>query len=334
MTADEMRYRIKILSGEAMDETNDVIAGDANFERLRMSGSESDEEGEEPKPDGELSETANRRDRVNNLVYNHSDDEEDSSSRAPLKRKKKDKPKKKFDIFDMILDEGKQNVVSVDEDSNDLEMDSENLHQRLAQLVDSDDSDNENRRKSNNVKKKTNRKRMVIDNSDSDTELADKTVTSTKSSDVDNDEFSSQAISRRLAELVDSDDSDNDRSNISRKNESGKNIQSSKRNANRRAFLMESDDSDNDERNAIASNHSSESQSHALTIDENAHINETNDTVAEGVNIGGGDDANDMAKHKNNNKRERSTSAEAVSDDEKTAAKKRKNVIDDDDEDE
>lgn len=327
MTGDDMRYRVRIISGDTADDTNSAdIENDADFEQLHVSHSEEDEEGD---TDNELVGAIDRREKTNNLVYNRSDDE-DGSSRAPLKRKKKEKTKKKkIDIFDMILEEGKENK-SIDEEPSDLEMDTENFERRLAQLVDSDDSDNDRNQSTSKSKKNSNRKRIFIDNSDSDQEQPTQKST-------DDGDFDSQAISKRLAKLVDSDNSDDDR--MQKNNEKSVDIDTVSGGSNaknrhpmRRAFLMESDDSENEENGSHVS---------AAHTNDTADVNsETGITNTDGNNESGsvivaGDDDdndNDIAKYNSNKKRERSASEESLNEEKSIAKKKRrKNVVIDDD---
>lgn len=99
---------------------------------------------------------------VNNLIYNDSDNDNDTH-RTPMKRNvsietKKEKTKRKFDIFDMLKEP----------ESEEIAMQSQELRNRLATLVDSDDSDNETVSGTKSINKS--HKRNAIIDSDSEDE--------------------------------------------------------------------------------------------------------------------------------------------------------------------
>lgn len=181
MTAQEMRQRAKILAGEEVEEEEAA----EDFERLQVTDSESDEN-----EDDSESGTANRFEQTANLIYNESDNEaeghafvrESAEPRAVSQRKK-------FNIFDMV-----KSGADDKSDAEDVEINSEDIHSRLAGLVDSDESDAEVASK---PKRKT---RVQMLNSDSEDEK------SPNGAENPIDDINSEDILGRLAALNDSDD--------------------------------------------------------------------------------------------------------------------------------
>ncbi|KAJ6639156.1 Protein timeless like, partial [Pseudolycoriella hygida] len=136
-TAGDINLRLQLLSGE-LDEEDDEQMGETTLidndevviDPIVYSTDDDNEEEENGTPPRE-------NPKVNNLIYNDSDND-DGTQRTPMKRnvsieRKKEKTKKKFDIFDMIQEP----------ESEDIVMQSQELRNRLATLVDSDDSDND-----------------------------------------------------------------------------------------------------------------------------------------------------------------------------------------------
>lgn len=164
MTANEMIKRAKIVSGESVNE-NEVE--DEDLDRSDDSHSEDDV----PKSDDLSKASNNRREKNNELIYNESDHEEKTPIKRPAKNiKKHSKPK--INIFDMVKDsQTDQNETINTQDS--FEIDSEDIRHRLAELQDSDESENESNEINNS---KINRKRLAI--VDSDTDSDDGQVTS------------------------------------------------------------------------------------------------------------------------------------------------------------
>lgn len=209
MTAADMKRRASVLSGATISNTpastqHTIVAldEDEDFERLVFSESEDDD-------DNQLAEmTESRRNAVNTLIYNDSDDEGTAPVRSPSKPAKGDggKPKRKFNIFDMV-----KNGNDAEPSQPDFEIDSEDIRDRLAELEGSDASDNETKNRSavTTTKSKPKHKRIAIADSDSDDDdnSGNKNGSQKMSQD---DDISSQQIRSRLAELADSDSDDGD----------------------------------------------------------------------------------------------------------------------------
>ncbi len=181
---EDINLRLKLLAGELDDdEEGDQIeqqqADQDNVEMDPISYS-TDEEEDEENQSGDASRS--EKSPVNNLIYNDSDNDNDTH-RTPMKRnvtieQKKEKTKRKFDIFDMIKDPESEEIV----------MESQELRNRLATLVDSDDdSDNDTITGTKSINKS--HKRNAIIDSDSEEEKEntvlnsadDTTTTTTKS---------------------------------------------------------------------------------------------------------------------------------------------------------
>lgn len=221
MTAAEMKQRANILAGnytgdeEQTQFNTTALDEDEDFDRLVFVDSEDDDDG------GLETASDSRRDKVNTLIYNDSDDDENAPSRSPTKTAGKiaDKGKPKINIFDMIKNNDDDDAES---EHTEFEIDSEDIRGRLAQLL-SDESDNESNNTPANVtksKSKNNRKRIAIVDSDSDDEDNTRTPSVQQNSAVDvnrsndsdkmNEDINSQKIRKRLAELADSDSDDED----------------------------------------------------------------------------------------------------------------------------
>lgn len=206
MTAAEMEKRAQILAGEygeSIEPTISVLDEDEDFERLVVTDSEdSDDDGS-----GLALASDTRREAYNTLIYNDSDNEETVARPTPVKqseKKGKQKPKSKINIFDMI-----KNSKDADDETNDFEIDSEDIRGRLAELQDSDNSDAEGNVM---IKKASNtRKRITIVDSDTDSEADEPSAIRDSNKDQgdsqaagESHEISSENIRSRLAELTNS----------------------------------------------------------------------------------------------------------------------------------
>lgn len=208
MTAAEMEKRAQILAGEygeSIEPTISVLDEDEDFDRLVVTDSEDDDDGS-----GLALASDTRREAYNTLIYNDSDNEELVAAPILVKqtdKKGKQKPKAKINIFDMIknstdadIEEDKEN-----DEKNDFEIDSEDIRGRLAELNDSDNSDAEDNVM---IKKASNtRKRITIVDSDTDSEAGESSAIRDCNKDQGagkSQEFSSENIRSRLAELADS----------------------------------------------------------------------------------------------------------------------------------
>lgn len=216
MTAQEMRQRVKILENGEIDES-ELNDNEDDFEKLQVTDSEDEDENESNGDENRH----DYRSKVNNLIYNDSDSDEANQTvvERPTPRKASAKSNA-TDIFDM--------VKNIEGDEDEVQFDSEDIRGRLAQLVDSDDSDDDV-----NV---TAKKRVLVQLNDSDSEgEANK-----KSGGKETYDINSQDVRSRLAELEDSDESDVEQPKMVTKK--------SKR-------IIESDDSDveNDQLNVNAS---------------------------------------------------------------------------------
>lgn len=166
MTVAEMNERAQMVTGEHFTQSTLIpIDEEEDFERLVVSESEDE---------ATVDLTAapkSRQSQINTIIYNQSDDEEEPPLNSPVKAQKKSadqkKPKKKFNIFDMVKNGEDDNGADVVE-TQEFEIDSEDIRDRLAQLQDSDDSDNDASTSSKTNVAKTNRKRITIADSDSD----------------------------------------------------------------------------------------------------------------------------------------------------------------------
>lgn len=212
MTADEMRLRARLLGNEEVGDAG--FEEEADFEPLHVTDSESEADNDDD--DGSINENnESRRQKQNTLMYNDSDNEDDL--RLPLKpqpAKKTLTTTKKINIFDMLKtgDEVNENMEA--DESHDIEMDSEDIRERIAELDDSDASIDEIQA---TTSAKQPRKRIaIIDSDEDDSNGEDGVIEQNKENRLPNTEiepnsedFSSQAIRSRLAELDDS-DSDTD----------------------------------------------------------------------------------------------------------------------------
>lgn len=180
-----MRQRAQIIGGEELNEMNDL----EDFEKLQVTDSGSDDNENDLE-----SETVNRFEKTANLIYNESDNEDENHTleRAPVEKRSTSKRNTKFNIFDMV--KNTENDKNHDNEAEDIEINSEDIHSRLAESVDSDESDAEI------TIKPTKKVRIRMVESDSE----DENVKNTTEHGID--EINSEDIRERLAELNDSDD--------------------------------------------------------------------------------------------------------------------------------
>lgn len=350
MSAKEMLHRAKIVAGEQIeDDETTMMEDDGDFEKLVVSDSEDDDDDDIAKV------TDNRRKHVRTLIYNDSDNEEQAPMRSPVKRpqnKSIQKPKKKFNIFDMVKESNAGDTDDDDKQENEFEIDSEDIRDRLAQLDDEDDSENEATKLMEKSTTKANRKRIAIVDSDTDSDddlskpmgsTSEQAISGQASEPIENnrqpesEEFTSQNIRRRLAELSDDSGSDNEAAAKKRTKTNG-NVQKHKK----WNTLIDSDDSENEPANnsssveRISSNPLNSTTNH-LSVAVAAATDVSIDEEEDGSALG---NVNDGAR-KSNNKRERSESEESLSDERNVVSKKKKaknvprrNVIDDGDDEE
>lgn len=159
LNAADIKLRARIVAG-----TLDTIE-EANEEEKSDTGDNNENDADE----GDNL-TASQRSRVNNLIYNDSDNEETQRVIVlpkPKKSARREKVNKKFDIFDMVKAAGDDDDVEVTVRSNSDDDDevpgSSSMHRsRMAALVDTDDSDDEPQ------KQKRARRYAVIDSDDED----------------------------------------------------------------------------------------------------------------------------------------------------------------------
>lgn len=258
MTAGEMIKRALVIAGEYFENVEPTISlldEDEDFERLVVTDSEGEDENSSN--DGLAQASDARREAFNTLIYNDSDQEDSVSVPTPVKQTEKNgkqKPKAKINIFDMIKnnadDESKENKENDENnknnETNDFEIDSEDIRGRLAELQDSDGSDTEHNQ---TIKKVTNvRKRITIVDSDTDSDNdggVSKIKANAKMQDGSQDagesqDFSSQSIRSRLAELDDS-DSDDDMNQLP----ANKNAKLNTSNSSKRQTIIDTDESSN-----------------------------------------------------------------------------------------
>lgn len=154
LTAVDIKLRAQIVAG-TFDEGNETEKLDSGVNN------------EIDANEGEDELTASQRSRVENIIYNDSDNDETPRAVVPPKAKKsarRDKVNKKFDIFDMVkapddaddLNDA-DTVQSTPDDVNEV-----THRSRMAALVDSDDSNDEPK------KQKRARRIVVIASSDDD----------------------------------------------------------------------------------------------------------------------------------------------------------------------
>lgn len=159
LTAVDIKLRAQIVAGtlETVDEAHEGEKSD--------SGDNNDNDASEG---DDLS--ANHRTHVNNLIYNDSDNDDTPRAVVSPKHKKsarKEKVKKKFDIFEMVKSPGNDDVEvvtvqSASDDESEVPGSSSMHRSQMAALVDTDDSDNEPQ------KQKRARRHAVIDSDDED----------------------------------------------------------------------------------------------------------------------------------------------------------------------
>lgn len=160
-TAEDINLRVRLLNGELNDE--DQQQDDVEMDRILYSTDEEDEsEADAEETNDGLGKGSSA---TNNLIYNDSDND-DSIQRTPMKRsetitQKREKTRKKFDIFDMVKEP----------ESEELVMPSQELRSRLATLVDSDDdSDNDTIIATKSVNKSHNRNAIIDTDSEDEIE--------------------------------------------------------------------------------------------------------------------------------------------------------------------
>lgn len=165
LTAADIKLRAQIVAGtvETINDENEESKSDSGDNNENGAG-----EGDDL--------TASQRSRVNNLIYNDSDNEETPRVVAQPKSKKSDRRgrlNKKFDIFDMVKAPGNkdndENTERSTPDDDDEVPKSPSMHRsRMTALVDTDDSGDEPQ------KQKRARRYAVID---SDDEVDDGSIT-------------------------------------------------------------------------------------------------------------------------------------------------------------
>lgn len=186
-TLEDINLRIQLLTGELdevgeeehIEQQREAAQDDVEMESI-MYSTDDDE-------DSDDDESSKPKSPVNNLMYNDSDND-DNTHRTPMKRnttieQKKGEAKKKFDIFDMIKEPESEEIV----------MQSQELRNRLATLIDSDDdSDNETITRTKSANKLHSRNAIIDTDSEDEKEntvlfssgsndTATATVTTTKS---------------------------------------------------------------------------------------------------------------------------------------------------------
>lgn len=203
MTASEMRQRVKLIDGEAIDELDHNEGNEETCVDNNDAVATDDEENED-----------SRMKKINDIIYNESDDEEQREMpEQSAKKKSEGNPVNKINIFDMIKDNN--GTASKNAEENHFEINSEDIRGRLAELYDSDDdSEPEIYRHGVLVNKKHRKQTVVLDSDDIGIES---TKESNPHETLSQDLMSSQAIRSRLATLIDSDDSDNERMSITNK---------------------------------------------------------------------------------------------------------------------
>lgn len=253
MTAAEMRLRSNLLSGDDIGDAsaNEMIQVDDDFERLHVTNSDS----ELDEDIGRVVENREaKRQKVNDLMYNDSDNEDEQ--RSPLKPSKDKRSKKsgqKINIFDMVKNSGDNDKEANNVyDENEMEINSEDIRSRIAQLDDSDTSDVEQTAKA--VKQP--RKRIAIvdsDSEDDDVQMIGNSVENdaeivlpNADMEPNSEDFSSQAIQSRLAALEDS-DSDTELA-------IGKQTIENKRHSNKRERSASGDETLNDGQALVSQN--------------------------------------------------------------------------------
>ncbi|KAG4077692.1 hypothetical protein HA402_015735 [Bradysia odoriphaga] len=164
-TLEDLNLRVQLLAGELDDEEEEqiqqqqVAQDDVEMEPIMYSTDDDEDE----ESDVEIS--SKPKSPVKNLMYNDSDNDDDTH-RTPMKRnatieQKKDNAKRKFDIFDMIKEP----------ESEEVAMQSQELRNRLATLIDSDDdSDNETITRTKSVNKSHHRNAIVDTDSEDEKE--------------------------------------------------------------------------------------------------------------------------------------------------------------------
>lgn len=194
-TSEDIKLRIQFLAGELDEEDGDQFEQQQQTIRMNVDDDEMDTITYTTDDDEEEEEanTSGKKSPANNLIYNDSDNDNDTH-RTPMKRnasiaKKKETTKRKFDIFDMLKEPESEEIV----------MQSQELRNRLATLVDSDDSDNETITGTKSINKS--HKRNAIIDSDSEDEKentvlnsADDTTTKPMASTTLDSHFESSAF--------------------------------------------------------------------------------------------------------------------------------------------
>lgn len=172
MTVNQMRLAARIVGGESVVDTavsgdeNEMEEDDNNFERLYVSDSEDDSFS------AIEMDRQNRLQKTRDLIYNDSDDE---NEREVIMTTKQRTPIAQNNVFDMIRNKNDDNVDKMDENEQREQVDQMEL---------------------GNISTTTSNKNVQGDN-------AGQVMSSVQ---FDSEDFNSQVIRRRLAELDDSDE--------------------------------------------------------------------------------------------------------------------------------
>lgn len=167
----DINMRVKLLAGDLDDEVEDRhvqqqqnVQDDVEMDRIVYS-TDDDEDDYDDVDETDDGSTTSKKLPDNNLLYNDSDNDNDIQ-RSPMKRnaaieEKKGNTKQKFNIFDMLKER----------DSEEIVMQSQELRNRLATLVDSDDdSDNETIIATKSINKLHNRNAIIDSDSEEEKE--------------------------------------------------------------------------------------------------------------------------------------------------------------------
>ncbi|XP_055851009.1 protein timeless homolog [Episyrphus balteatus] len=256
LNASDLKLRERILGCEEIDE-NELNLGDEeeeddenDNEQDNEGGGESGEESEEDYLDTFMSK---KREQMNSLIYNKSDNEDEQ--RAPLTPKKKTSSKRSKDkntsskkdqaenLFDMV----KSNEENDDKSDDEGNFNSENYRKRLAELASSDsESDNEANATVIENTNTSNRSRIRHNRIDSDSEeetAQNKNESSggrkrPRSSDEENDP-NNESTSKNL-----NDSDDDDELFIKRKNLPSTKTKLGEEPKRRRIAVIDDDDED------------------------------------------------------------------------------------------
>lgn len=171
LTAADIRLRARIVAGVEVEE--DVVE-----ENKQQTNEISDAESEDY--DFESA----KLNRVNTLVYNQSDDEEERNTKRATPTKKplknvSEKPKRKFDIFDMVKDNNDDN--SDDEEKENESTSADSIARRS--LVAEDSDSDAKQTIINQTTKRSKRAVIESDDDDNDNEILQSTVNPVDMSD-------------------------------------------------------------------------------------------------------------------------------------------------------